>query len=725
MTRPADAATAPPPGGAPDRPRDGAPERSLDRALDPAKVAVFGASRTPGKMGYLLVEQLLAHRFGGEIALVNPRGGDWNGLPLLGAETATGADVAVLALPAGAVVATVEQCADLGIGTVVVLTAGFAEEGHAGRQEALREVAARRGVRVLGPNCLGFYSSRARLNLTTLPELPPGSVSLVSQSGGVVSHLSRRFKQLGDGFDAIVTLGNRMDVGVAEAVRTLARRGPKGSALLYLESFDEGDALLDAIADYAGQRPVVVLLGGRSASGRAAAMSHTASMIGSWERNAALLAEAGAKVASSLEHAAAAACFGTPARSGRRVFALCDGGGHAVLLGDALEAAGLELGPPPAEPAAELRAMLSMPEAKTMSNPLDFAGAADSDLTLYSRAVELVAASGAYDSIVVGGTFGGYAELFGGDAGAAELAIAGELHGSCTRWGLPLAMQTAYAGSASPAVAALRQAGRPVFDWPSEAAAWLAAQIGPASADAPDTVAVAAAGAGAADSSDSPAAELRPELSEHTEQLRRVCLRLGAEDGIGGVTSRDELGRCRDGRWVLRLDGVPHKVRHGAIEVGVPGPEVPVAYENLVARAGALGLEPVIRVAPLFEHDHELLITLWNSPSDGKGLVLGGGGSAVERDRDVVVGRLPRRPADVVALLRRTGTGRAVLSAASPAVVDRFAGFTVALAGLLDTELSHFGEIEFNPVALSADHFAVLDTLPTPRAVRNSREALP
>ena len=553
---------------------------------------------------------------------------------------------------------------------------------------------------MLGPNCLGLFSASNQLNLTTIPDLPRGSVAMISQSGGIVAQTAARLRQLGDGFDTVISVGNRLDIKLADAVTAAATRPGTGALLMYMETFDEGDRLLDAIAHYRAARgPVVVLMGGRSAASRRAASSHTGSLFGSWARIHALLEEVGAYVTSALDVAVAASLRAAPGPlNGPEVFTVCDGGGHSVLLADALDGQGLSS----PEPSPALRARLAgILGREDITNPLDLAGVADTDLTVYTRVAEAVAAEGGFHGLVVAGAaLGTFADFFGPDAARQELDVVDAL--AALRERLPVAVQTPAATTSNATMDRMRSGGLPVFEWPGELAAWLAAQrTEPSRADAP-----AHEDAGAE-------VVIDLTLGEATEAVRTLLVELGAGDGIGPVVTRDELGGCDpDGRWVLRLDGFAHKVRHGAIHVDVATVDLPSAFDDLASLAARAGLPARIRLAPLIPHTDEFLLTVWGNGPDGRGIAIGGGGSAVESMADVALGRIPTDQVAVEALLRRTRAGAAFLARATPAQRAELAAFVVDFAAHIDRRLSPFAEIELNPVAIGPGGVSVLDTLP-------------
>jgi acetyltransferase len=211
----------------------------------------------------------------------------------------------VIATPAATVPDIVGQCGTLGIGLAIVIASGFAESGHMALNQTLVRQIAESGVRVIGPNCVGLASNTGLVN-TTMIDLPAGHVSMITQSGSVAQHVARRLDELGAGFDVLIAFGNKIDVGIRDAVGVVASRGTTSAILLYIERLDEGDALLDMLEDASRDLPIVALLSGRTNAGKAATASHTGSMVGQWERAAGLLTDAGVVVADGLNLAIAA-----------------------------------------------------------------------------------------------------------------------------------------------------------------------------------------------------------------------------------------------------------------------------------------------------------------------------------------------------------------------------------------------------------------------------------
>ena len=221
---------------------------ALNRAFNARHIAVFGASATPGKWGYAAVDELLKGGYDGKLTLINPRGGEAFGHPLVTADEAQDADLAIIATPGSTLPALAAQCGELAIPTMVCYASGFAEVGNVVAQRELLDVARAANVRIFGPNCVGFSATPGKVNVTLDPGLPAGNVSIVTQSGSVGLHVGHRLAQFDGGFDVMVTLGNKADIGFTEVVESLMHRQTTEAIVLYLERLDEGDAFLDTVA---------------------------------------------------------------------------------------------------------------------------------------------------------------------------------------------------------------------------------------------------------------------------------------------------------------------------------------------------------------------------------------------------------------------------------------------------------------------------------------------
>lgn len=649
----------------------------------------------------MVAAELLTRGYDGEVVLVNPRGGELLGHPIISdPEAARDADLAVLWTPGTSAVEVLTTCAELRIPLAVVCGNGFREAGEGEAERRLLAAATALGIRLIGPNTMGIDVPATGLFLNLNPDAPVGGVSLASQSGGLVQMVGSRLGELSAGFDAVVSVGNKLDVGFTEIVRVFSRRPRTTSMLLYLEDNDEGDGLFAALADAAARVRVVVLIGGRTSAGARAARSHTGAVLSRADRLSGMLEGAGVYTARSLAEACAVASGGVRTRLRRpgrdRVLLLADGGAAAVLQADALVDAGHRLPPPTPALDADVRAILDRP----MCNPFELAGAGDGRLDVIADVLDAALAREAYDAAVLAVPFGSYGAV-GAEWGAGEAAAVDRLREIAARRPAPIVIWTPFAARPGlTAPARLRAAGLPCVEWPEEAVAVLSAAIDGRRRNAP------AAGTGRSPT----AAVWDPGLGPATDRVIDALDAHGVAHAIGRVVARDTVEHLDGGDWVLRLDGFVHKTRAGAVKVGIPASAVPAAFDELEALARIHDVRASVRLAPFVPHDVELLVAFWRDPRQGSGCALGAGGVHAEEQADLAATTPVRRDEDVRALLSRTLVGRRVLDDA------RGLGATVEvvlqLARVFDA-LPELRELECNPLALGPDGAAVLDVLPS------------
>ncbi len=280
---------------------------SLAALFSPRSVAVLGVSRDPAKLGYRLLQNVKEHGFAGPVYPVNPSGDAILGSPTIRdvAALPDDVDLALVSLPAPAVPGAITALAERGVRAAVVLSSGFGEVDEAGRG-AQADVLARaraRGLRLVGPNCMGVYSAAARLNGTYFWDLPrlPGGIGLVSQSGAYGGLIFRYLGGRGLGISRFLSIGNQADVDVADVVEYLADDPETRVIACFVEALRDGRRFVDVAARARDRKPVVVLKGGRSDAGRRAAGSHTGSLAGTYDVYRAGFRRAGVVLAEETE----------------------------------------------------------------------------------------------------------------------------------------------------------------------------------------------------------------------------------------------------------------------------------------------------------------------------------------------------------------------------------------------------------------------------------------
>jgi acyl-CoA synthetase (NDP forming) len=353
-------------------------DSDLTPLFAPAGVAVLGVSRNPAKLGHRLLQNLKDGGYGGAIHPVNP-----SGEPILGCPTVAtveglppGLDLALVSLPAPAVPAAIAALAARRVRAAVVLSSGFGEVDRDGRsvQAGLLATARAAGLRLVGPNCMGVYSAPAHLNGTYFWDLPraAGGVSIVSQSGAYGGLIFRHLGGRGLGVARFVSIGNQVDVEIAEVLDWLVDDPATTLIACFVEALRDGPRFLAAARRAAGRKPIVVLRGGRSDAGRRAAGSHTGSLAGAHEVFRAACTTARVVLAEETEEffdAIETLAASRRAPAARSVAVVTVSGGPSVIAADTAEREGLEVPALTETAQAALRALL--PPFAAVGNPID------------------------------------------------------------------------------------------------------------------------------------------------------------------------------------------------------------------------------------------------------------------------------------------------------------------------------------------------------------------
>ena len=344
----------------------------------PRHVAVLGASRNPAKLGHVLLKNVLGGGYKGEVSVVNPGGEPILGRPALRDPEAlpAGVDLALVSVPPAAVLPAIGGLAARGVRVAVILTSGFGEVDERGRAEqaALLAAARERGLRLVGPNCMGVYSAPAELNGTYFWDLPrlPGGIAVVSQSGAYGGLIMRHLGGLGLGVSRFLSIGNQADVTIADALEYLADDPETTLVACFIESVRDGRAFVEAARRVSAAKPLVALKGGRTEAGRRAAGSHTGSLAGSAEVYQAAFRGAGVvQCADTDEFFDAIQALATVTLRPRTpsLAIVTVSGGPSVMAADTAESLGLEV-PPMSDGAREaLRGLL--PSFAALGNPVD------------------------------------------------------------------------------------------------------------------------------------------------------------------------------------------------------------------------------------------------------------------------------------------------------------------------------------------------------------------
>jgi acetate---CoA ligase (ADP-forming) len=377
---------------------------SLAHFLDPASVAVYGASSRRGTIGGELFRNILAGGFERPVHPINRTGDAVAGVPgrssLRGVEPAV--ELALLCVPAEAVLDAAIDALSAGVRSLCVISAGFAEVGSAGaaRQDRLLALVRAHGGRLIGPNCLGIAATAARLNATFAAQpLPAGGVGFASQSGALGLAVVEQARGRGLGLSSFVSLGNKADVSSNDLLEYWEDDDATSVVALYLESFGNPLRFGRIARRVARKKPVLALKGGATAAGARAAASHTAALASSDVAVDALFRQAGVQRTRTLsEFLDAAALLSTqPLPRGPHVAVLTNAGGLAILCADACAAEGLELPSPSPATRELLRAVV--PSEASLENPIDVLGSATA--ATFAAVLPLLLADPAFDAVCV------------------------------------------------------------------------------------------------------------------------------------------------------------------------------------------------------------------------------------------------------------------------------------------------------------------------------------
>ena len=373
----------------------------LQNLLSPRSVALVGASPRQGSVGRAILGNIRKARFKGEFGLVNTHYPEIDGLATVNSlgKLPFVPELVVITAPAAAVVGIIDEAGKRGAAGALIVSAGLGH-GAGSLADAAERVAQKYGMRLIGPNCLGIMMPGTNLNASFSAHMPgPGNLALISQSGAIAAGMVDWAAQRAVGFSGIVSIGDQLDVDIADLLDYFALDRKTRAILLYVEAIKDARKFMSAARAAARIKPVVVVKSGRMAQGARAAATHTGALAGSDAVYDAAFRRAGILRVSDLRELFD--CAETLGRvespPGKRLAILTNGGGIGVLAVDRL----VELGGIPAAIAPATREKLDavLPPTWSGSNPVDIVG--DADPGRYAAALEVLLADPGNDAILV------------------------------------------------------------------------------------------------------------------------------------------------------------------------------------------------------------------------------------------------------------------------------------------------------------------------------------
>ena len=629
---------------------DGPRFADLARFFAPRRVAFVGATEDLGKFGGRCVRQLVDFGFTGEIYPVNPKRTEIFGLrcyPSL-ADLPAVPDHVGIVLPAGAVAGALEECGRLGVPFATVFASGFGETGTAlgtAAQQRLVDVAARGGVRFLGPNCNGlvnFVDGFALTSTATIrgPRRPAGDIGVASQSGGAGQvNVMWRAQEAGLGVSYQVSCGNDADLDLLDYMRFMVEDERTRVVLAIAERISSG-AKLAALAARAAEleKPIVMVKVGRSAAGSRAAASHTGAVTGADAVTDAALRQLGIiRVDDCNELYEAAMMLRRPHRPrGNRVAATSISGGNLVMVADLGGSLGLDF--PAYGEATQAKLRERLPGFSAAANPTDLTAASIGSGDVFAAVTRTIAEDPAIDTVIPVLTFSPAAEIRGVAAvvAASDKAVALLWTGKASddpalTPATLVAEGNAVYRDALPCLKAVRAAVR--YDA-------FQARRGRPAASRPGGI--------DADRARRLVAEADGRWTEARSKELLACYGLPvtrerlAADTDAAARAAAEIG----GAVALKVQSpdLPHKTEAGAIRLGVVGEaSVRSAFAEIVASAQAYRADATIEgvlVQEMVAGGEEMLLGMAHDPTFGPVLTVGVGGIFVEVLKDVAF-RLP------------------------------------------------------------------------------------
>jgi acetyl coenzyme A synthetase (ADP forming)-like protein len=376
----------------------------LEAIFNPKSVAIIGASRTPGKVGYVLTKNMIDSGYSGEVYPINPNAEEILGLKAYPSvmDVPGNVDLTVIAIPSAYVLQVAEECGRKGVKALVVISAGFKETGREGAllEKQLVAVGEKYGMRIQGPNCLGLINTAVPINLSFAVGMPRrGRIGFISQSGALGTAVLDWVLQQDIGFHSFISLGNKGDLDEVDYIEAMGEDDDIAVILLYLESIEKGRKFLDVASKVVEKKPVIVLKGGTSNAGARAASSHTGALVGSFLAYKTAFDKAGVILAESVEELFnyAIAFTEQPLPKGEGIAIVTNAGGPGILATDLSEKLGVRMAGISSETRNRLRN--GLPPAAATGNPVDVLGDAMADR--YKFAVETVLRDGRVYVVVV------------------------------------------------------------------------------------------------------------------------------------------------------------------------------------------------------------------------------------------------------------------------------------------------------------------------------------
>jgi len=371
--------------------------------ISPKSIAIVGVSEDKKKIGSVMMENLLNDGYKGNIYPVNPKYEEIRGLKCYHSvkDIPESPDLVCIAIPALAVEGIVDECIEKKVKSIVIISAGFKETGEVGKriEESIKSKTKEAGIRVLGPNCLGFINNEENINLSFVRKNPGnGDIAFISQSGAFCTAILDMALESSLGFSHIFSLGNKVDINENELLDLLIKDKNVEVIVLYLEEFFDGKEFINIARNT--KKPMITIVPGGSEKAEKAISSHTGSLVSSYDTTIATLKKANnirVDSAKDLFYTLKVADLYKNKKIGKRIGILTNGGGPGIIATSFAERKGLKVVDLDENTKRLLKDVL--PEASSFKNPLDILG--DALAEDYEKSLEILLKDPLIDTVLV------------------------------------------------------------------------------------------------------------------------------------------------------------------------------------------------------------------------------------------------------------------------------------------------------------------------------------